>query len=83
MQINVLKIPPLSPQCDIETYKVFIHPIGLIIEYATQVWDPYLIKNIEVLKRVHEFYGRGVYIGAGGGVGDCCPPSPTFLGRGA
>ena len=33
-------------------YKAFIRPH---LEYATQVWDPYLIKDIELLERTQRF----------------------------
>ena len=36
----------------LKLYKAFIHPH---LEYATQVWDPYLINNIELLERVQGF----------------------------
>ena len=40
------------PDLMLKLYKAFIRPH---LEYATQVWDPYLIKNIELLERVQGF----------------------------
>ena len=46
------------PDLMLKLYKAFIRPH---LEYATQVWDPYLIKNIELLERVQGFALRVCY----------------------
>ena len=41
-----------NPQLILRLYKAFIHPH---FEYASQVWDPHLVKDIELLEKSQKF----------------------------
>ena len=41
-----------NPNLMLRLYKAFIRPH---LEYATQVWDPYLIKDIDLLEKTQKF----------------------------
>ena len=53
-QGRVTAISPDTNNC-LTVLKLYMAPIRPHLEYATQVWNPYLVKDINSLERVQKF----------------------------